>query len=321
MSRIVVIGGSGHIGTYLIPTLVDSGHEVVSVSRGQAKPYQGNEGAWSRVQQVLLDRKSEEENGTFGSKIADLHPDIVVDLISFDLASTKSLVEALEGKIEHFLHCSSIWVHGHLESVPADESAVLNPFGEYGVNKAEMEQWLLALARRTGFPATVFRPGHIVGPGWLPIGPYGNFNAEVFEAIAQGNDIVLPNFGLETLHHVHASDVAQFVAMAIKSRATSVGEAFNVVSEAALSLRGYAEAMYRWFGKEPRLSFLPFNEWKERLSEEQAHHAWEHISRSHAFSIEKARRRVGYQPKYTSLDAIKESLTAAIEMGQLQRGR
>jgi nucleoside-diphosphate-sugar epimerase len=34
MSPIVVIGGSGHIGSYLVPTLVERGHEVVNVSRG-----------------------------------------------------------------------------------------------------------------------------------------------------------------------------------------------------------------------------------------------------------------------------------------------
>jgi hypothetical protein len=42
----------------------------------------------------------------------------------------------------------------------------------------------------------------------------------------------------------------------------SVGEAFNAVSPQAINLRGYAEAMYRWFGHEPRLSYLPFEQWK-----------------------------------------------------------
>jgi nucleoside-diphosphate-sugar epimerase len=49
------------------------------------------------------------------------------------------------------------------------------------------------------------------------------------------------------LHHVHADDVAQWLICAIEQRATSIGEAFNNVSSQALTLRGYAEAMYRWF--------------------------------------------------------------------------
>jgi len=39
MQRIVIIGGSGHVGSYLIPALVEGGYEVVNVSRGVAKPY------------------------------------------------------------------------------------------------------------------------------------------------------------------------------------------------------------------------------------------------------------------------------------------
>ena len=37
--RIVVIGGSGHIGTFLVPRLVRAGHEVVNISRGQRSSY------------------------------------------------------------------------------------------------------------------------------------------------------------------------------------------------------------------------------------------------------------------------------------------
>ena len=33
--RVVVIGGSGHIGTFLVPRLVRAGHDVLTISRGQ----------------------------------------------------------------------------------------------------------------------------------------------------------------------------------------------------------------------------------------------------------------------------------------------
>ena len=37
MSRVVVIGGSGHVGTYLVPRLVSAGFEVVSVAAASAR--------------------------------------------------------------------------------------------------------------------------------------------------------------------------------------------------------------------------------------------------------------------------------------------
>src|SRR4051812_7394905 len=314
MARVVVIGGSGHVGTYLVPALVERGHEVVNISRGQAAPYRFHSG-WAAVEQVTADRTVEDEAGTFGASVAALHPDIVVDMISFDLPSTQVLVEALRGRVEHFLHCGTIWVYGRNTAVPATEDDPLNPFGEYGTQKAAIETWLLHEARRSGFPATVFRPGHIVGPGWVPINPVGNAKPEVFSRIARGEELALPNFGLETVHHVHAEDVAQLVLRAILRRSAAVGEAFNAVSAQALNLRGYAEAMFRWFGHEPKLRFQPFEEWKADQLPEDAHQSWEHIVRSPCHSIEKARRLLGYQPRYSSLAAVQEAISVLIERG------
>jgi len=78
VARIVIIGGSGHVGTYLVPALVERGHEVVNVSRGTAAPYRPHP-AWKAVEQVLVDRRAEEAEGNFGSRIAALDADIVIE--------------------------------------------------------------------------------------------------------------------------------------------------------------------------------------------------------------------------------------------------
>jgi len=315
MSRIVVIGGSGHVGSYLLPRLVELGHNVVNVSRGTAKPYRPHY-AFDLVENVTLDREAEEKAGKFGAKISALNPDVVVDMISFDLASTKQIVEALRGKVEHYLFCSSIWVYGGHTAVPSLETDPTSPIDEYGRGKAESEAWLTHEARLNGFPATCFRPGHIVGEGWVPTSPQGNSNPEVYSLIARGGELALPNLGLETLHHVHADDVAQWIICAIENRTASVGEIFNTVSDQAITMRGYAEALYRWFGHEPRLAFKPFSEWLLDLGE-FAENSRGHVVRSSSHSIEKSRHRLGYNPRYTSLEAIYQSVQSLIELGKV----
>ncbi|MGA9718441.1 MAG: NAD-dependent epimerase/dehydratase family protein [Acidobacteriaceae bacterium] len=316
MGRIVVVGGSGHVGTYLLPALVERGHNVVNVSRGTASPYREH-AAWKAIEQVSLDRKAEEAEGRFGARIAELNADIVVDMLSFHLEGAQQLVEALRNKIEHYLFCSSIWVYGHATTVPAVETDPTNAIDAYGVNKAKIEQWLLRQARRHGFPATSFRPGHIVGEGWVPINPQANTNPDIFSRIARGEELALPNLGLEMLHHVHADDVAQWIICAIEHRAASIGEVFNTVSAHALTLRGYAEQMYRWFEHEPRLSFAPFDQWKLGLTEKDAHVSWGHVMRSSCVSIEKSRQRLGYQPRFSSLESIQQSVKALIASGRV----
>src|SRR3569833_3224007 len=147
MAKVVVIGGSGHVGTYLVPRLVEAGHQVVNVARGARQPYSPH-AAWSQVEAVTAARDAEDAAGPFGARIAALEADIVIDMISFTLESTQQLVAALRGKVQHFLHCGTIWVYGHNRVVPATEDQPLNGIGPYGSQKAAIEAWHMTEARR-----------------------------------------------------------------------------------------------------------------------------------------------------------------------------
>jgi nucleoside-diphosphate-sugar epimerase len=314
--RVAIIGGSGHVGTYLVPFLVEAGHEVINFSRQQSEPYKPNS-AWKSVRQVNVDRSLEETVGAFGARVAELRPHVVMDMICFKLESARQLVEALRGQIQHFLCCGTIWVHGPSAVVPTTEQQPRHPFGEYGIQKALVEEYLLEQARLHGFPATVLHPGHIVGPGWVPLNPAGNFNPVVFEKIARGENLVLPNLGMETVHHVHADDVAQIFMKALANWSVAVGESFHVVSPAALTLRGYAESVAAWFGQPSNLCYAPLEEWRKSVSAEEYSATWDHIAHSPNCSVEKAQRLLGYHPRYSSLQAVFESVEWLIHNGKI----
>ncbi len=306
MPKVVIIGGSGHIGSFLVPNLVDKGYDVTIVSRGTGVPYTAGD-AWGAVERVFLDRGELESKGAFGTAIAEMRPDSVVDLICYTPESCRRMVEALRGNIRHYLQCGSIWVHGISQEVPTPESAPYRPLCEYGKNKAAIEALLVAEAK-TGFPATVIHPGHISGPGWAPINPAGNLNLEVFSRLARGEELCLPNFGLETLHHVHAADVAALFIRAMERPEQAIGQAFHAVSPRALTLRGYAEAAAGWFGKEAHLTFLPWETWRKTVSEEDAAITINHIERSPSCSMKKAAACLGFTPAHTSLETAREAL-------------
>ena len=315
--RVVIIGGSGHVGTYLVPRLAAAGHQVVAVSRNRREPYQPHP-AWASVERHTIDRAAAEAAGTFGAQIRKLEPDAVIDMICFTRDSARHLVEALRGSVAHFVHCGTIWVHGPSAVVPTTEDQPRAPFGEYGIQKAAIEAYLLDEACRNGFPATVLHPGHIVGPGWAPLNPAGHFNPAAFTKLTSGAELALPNLGLETVHHVHADDVAQAFERALTHRSAAVGESFHVVSPAALTLRGYAEAVAAWFGQPARLKFLPWPEWSATVAEAEANATWDHIAHSPNCSIAKAERLLEYRPRYTSLQAVHEAVQWLIRDGQVR---
>ena len=317
--RVVIIGGTGHIGSFLTPRLVEAGHAVVCVSRGLKQPYRQHP-AWRSIERVEMDRTVEEEAGRFGERIATLDAEVVVDLTCYEPHSAQQLVDALRGRIGHLLHCGTIWVHGSSVEVPTTEAEPRRAFGEYGERKVAIEAYLLREARRSALPVTILHPGHLVGAGWAPVNPAGNFNLEIFSKLLLGSPIQLPNIGMETLHHVHADDVAQCFQRAIEHRSVALGESFHVVSPAAVTLRGYAERVSAWFGRVAPLEFLPWEEWRQRATEIDAAVTWDHIAHSPNCSIAKARTLLGYEPRYSSLQAVRESLDWLIKQGIVHAG-
>ena len=91
----------------------------------------------------MMDRAAADAAGTFGQSVAGLKPDIVIDMICFDPAAGRQLVEALRGKVRHFLSCGTIWVHGYPVTAPITEDLPRCPVGEYGIKKAQLEAYLL----------------------------------------------------------------------------------------------------------------------------------------------------------------------------------
>ena len=103
--------------------------------------------------------------------------------------------------------------------------------------------------RSGGLVTTSVHPGHIVGPGWHPIGPLGNVDPSVWHKLSAGEPLEVPGIGAEFMHHVHADDVAQSFEAAIAHCGAAAGEDFNIVAPSALNVRGYAQIAASWFGQ------------------------------------------------------------------------
>jgi nucleoside-diphosphate-sugar epimerase len=289
--------------------LVEKGYDVVNVSRsGQPSKYLEHP-AWKKVHQVLMDREAETKAGTFGDSIATLRPDILIDIRSFSLDDVKPLVEALNGKIEHMLITGTDWIHGRSQFSACTEEQARNSeeFGPYGYGKHLMSLYLLEQYRKTGLPVTILHPGHLTMKNHLITNPQGNQNHELFAQIKRGEEITLPNMGNEFLHHVHISDVALAYIAAIETGAPSYGQEFHTVSPQAITMRFYAEGVFKWFGREPRIKYLPLDQWMATQENEiHAKRTEDHVLHSLSCSIEKAKRILHWEPNYTSLEALHE---------------
>src|SRR5579863_467741 len=314
MGRIVVIGATGHIGTYLVPRLVRGGHQVVAISRGEREPYVPA-AEWSRVQRIAVDREAAEAAGTFGERVAALTPDAVVDMLCFTPESARQLLDALRPTRPLHLHTGTIWVHGAAARVPVTEDEPRTAYGDYGTGKAAIEALLQRETVAGGVPSVVLHPGHITGP-WPSITPAGNLDPDVWRRLASGQPLPLPDQGLGVLHHVHADDVAQAFELALH-RPAAIGSSFHVVSEQAMTLRGLAAGVAGWFGEDAILEFVERAEFTRRVGSDHAETTFAHVDRSIAASIGRAREVLGYRPRYSSLEALRESIRWLADAGQV----
>jgi nucleoside-diphosphate-sugar epimerase len=306
MSRVLVIGATGHVGTYLVPRLVRAGHEVVALSRGEREPYSPAP-EWRAVERLTVDRDAEDAAGTFGARIAALGADAVIDMICFTPASAQQLVDALRPTRPLLVHCGTIWVHGPAARVPITEDEPRTAYGEYGTGKAAIEALLARETLAGGVPTVVLHPGHISGPGWPVITPAGNLDPDVWRRLACGEPLPLPDLGLGVLHHVHADDVAQGFERAL-TRPAAIGSSFHVVAEQAMTLRGLAAGVAAWFGREPVLEYVDWPAFERRVGAEHAGATREHVGRSIAASIDRARAVLGYAPRYSALQALHDAV-------------
>jgi nucleoside-diphosphate-sugar epimerase len=290
--KIVVIGGSGHIGTFLVPRLVRAGHEVVNLSRGTSRAY-SDAPEWGEVVQVVADREREDRDGVFAERIARLGADAVIDLVCFTLDSATALVEGLRGSAGHLVHCGSVWRYGASRKLPIAEGSdsAKAPLDEYGIGKRDIADFLKHETASGGLVTTSLHPGHIVGPGWAPIGPLGNL------------------------------DLAAWRTLAVERHDAAAGEDFNILAPTALSVRGYADIAAAWFGQTATLESVTWEQFREITTPEHADASWGHLHRSQCFTIEKAKTLLGYAPRYEPEQAVLESLQWLVDHGQLELPR
>ena len=287
--KVCVIGGNGQIGNYLLPRLVNGGHEVISVCRGNAHYFRACP-EFASVKEVHLTRGTD----GFEEAIAALGADVVIDIICFTRSELQAMAAALNGKVSHYLVIGSMWIHGESETVPVREEECRSAIDEYGRNKLAMADEIHRLWEEDHFPCTIVHPGHIVAPGHsAAVGPQGNRNDRIYEDLRDGREVILPNLGLETLHHVHADDIAKILIAAMEKGAPTFGEEYHAVCERAISLVGFCRMVAGFYGKSANLRFVTLEEFKKQVTEEEYADTFEHISHSPSGSAAKTKEVLG----------------------------
>ena len=300
--KIALTGATGFTGGRLLARLRADGHEVSALARMPA--------ATAGVRWVAGDLRDADAIGRLveGAEavvhVAAVyrtagHPDAYYRDVN--VGGTQRLLEAAaRAGVSRFVHTSTVGVHGDVKSPPADETAPMAPGDIYQQTKAEAEALALDYHRRRGVPVAVVRPAAIYGPGETRL-------LKLFRAIARGRYAIVGS-GRAFYHPVYIDDLVDGYVLALQ-RPEAVGEAFIVGGPRYVSQRELADRIARHTGgrvlpfRVPAAPVQLLGDLVEAICvpfglEPPLHRRrvdfW---TKSRAFSIEKARRVLGYAPR------------------------
>ncbi|HBY96863.1 MAG TPA: hypothetical protein DEP84_23435 [Chloroflexi bacterium] len=147
-----------------------------------------------------------------------------------------------------FVYVSSTSVYSPDAPSPVAEDMPLNPSSGYGRSKVLAEERVRAYQEQ-GLASTIVRPGIMYGPRDRHFTP-------ALVSLARLPVLPLPNGGRSRYDLVHVSDVVELIWQASQS-ATSIGKVYNAASGAPLSLREIVESIRDVIGRAPRTLPLP----------------------------------------------------------------
>jgi len=293
--RTLILGGTRFIGLHLVYELLRRGHQVTILNRGQTKADLPPE-----VERLYADRS---DPASVKSALAGRDFDAAFDISAYIPAQLAPAVEALEGRVGHYVYISSIAVYEPTETFPIPETHPLmtewgGQWPDYGWGKVECESYLRERWRKRGFPFTAFRPVMVYGPDNHNSAPY--WELAHFARLRRGRPILIPSDGSRIMQFVHVDDLARAFASALQTGA-SLGQAYNMAGPEAVTMAGYIRLLGRVAGVEPEIIFVDF------ANDEGVPSSFPFIwRRSAIYNIEKARKDLGFDPR-PMIDGLEET--------------
>jgi len=315
--RVLVTGATGFTGGALAEKLVKQGNEVVALVRASANTEKLENLGITLVVGDISERSAvlnAAEGVDIIYHIAAVyrtagHPDKYYEAVNVD--GVQYVVDAaIEHKVGRTVHCSTIGVHGDIEEIPSNEESPFNPGDIYQRTKLAGEE-LFAKAMQQGLAGSIFRPGAIYGPGDMRL-------LKMFKQIKRG---FFPLFGGgKNLYHLSYIDDLTDGIILCGEHPKALGERFILCSNEYGTLRALShtiadelnvnapnfappiaplmlaakacEAICKPFGIDPPLH-------TRRV---------EFFVKSRAFSNDKARDLIGFEPKISTEEGVRRTI-------------
>ncbi len=299
--KILVTGGAGFIGSHIVDSLIEKGHEVVVIDNlitGQ-KANLNKKAIFYKID--IQDKKVEEifkkhKFDLVNHHAAQMNVRVSVDDPIFDannniLGLLNLLNNSAKYGVKKFIFVSSGGtIYGDDAKLPIKEDEIKAPASPYGISKITGEYYVKFFSNVHGLKYSILRYSNVYGPRQNPKGEAGVVS--IFSTLMLENKTpVIFGDGKQTRDYVYVKDIVNANMLVMEGKGDN--DYFNLAIQKEIDVNELFDAMSIIIGYKGKPIYAP-----ARPGELQRN----------SLDISKAKKILGWKPKYTFEEGLKETV-------------
>jgi len=305
MSKVLVTGGAGFIGSNLVRALLERGDDVrvldnfstgnrrnlagldVEVVEGELRSYE-------RVHNAVRGTEIVFHLGALGSVPRSVQDPLTSSAVNVE-GTLNVLLAARDEGVRRVVFASSSSVYGNSQELPLRESMSPDPISPYGVAKLAAERYCVSFSRvYESLESVVLRYFNVFGPRQDPTSQYAAVVPLFVTAIAEGRPVTIFDDGEQSRDFTYVDNVVTANLRAADAVGVS-GRIFNVSAGAPSTVNELAETVGRLLGKPVEKLYRPPRQGDLRDS-------WA--------NVDEARGLLGYEPTISLEEGLRRTIDA-----------
>lgn len=305
--KILVTGGAGFMGSWLVDELIERGHKVISVDDLSGGFMRNVNKKCKFIKMDLRDKRkvfrvTKNIDVIFHLAAYAAEGQSVFSPIEINDINVKPmnnlLVAAVNNNVKKIVFTSSMAVYGN-QKPPFDERMPRKPVDPYGCGKAYCERMLEIFAKTYGFDYTIIRPHNVFGARQNIADPYRNVIGIWINRIMRGKRPLIYGDGKQTRAFSYIEDVTPPLANAgFFEEANS--QIINLGSDEVVTINKACKIVLKTMNSRLKPKHV-----EERPCEVK-----------HAYcTVKKSKKILGYKTKHKLKDGVKKTVEWARKIG------
>lgn len=263
MTKVLVTGGAGFIGSHVVDLLVNKEFDVIVLDNlSTGKKENLNPGAKfiqadirdTSISNYFMNNRPEyviHHAAQMNVRTSMKNPIFDADV---NILGTLNLLNAsLAAGTKRFVHISSSAIYGEPVYLPVNEEHPIKPLCHYGISKHTIEHYVEVYHQTEGLKYTVFRYPNVYGPRQDPNGEAGVI-AQLSGKILRDEPITITGYGEQTRDFVYVRDIAMANYLAITKEHPS--RVYNLGSNRGTSINQILNMLEKISGKQIYPSYV-----------------------------------------------------------------